>query len=88
MDDKVFNKKVNQLGVGESFEFIYDGTYFNFNRFDNGSDKKKSFAVRKPKSFDSMNVGKITNQYITLYAYDMMFVRSQYKMHFGKIQLR
>lgn len=88
MDNKVFNKKVNQLGVGESFEFIYDGTYFIFNRFDNGSDNKKSFAVRKPKSFDSMNVGKITNQYITLYAYDMMFVRSQYKMDFSKIKLR
>ena len=88
MDDKVFNKKVNQLGVGESFEFIYDGNYFIFNRFDSGLDNEKSFAVRKPKSFDSINVGKITNQYITLYAYDMMFVRSQYKMHFGKIQLR
>ena len=70
MDDKVFNKKVNQLGVGESFEFIYDGTYFNLNRFD---DEGISFSVSKPKSFDSMNVGKITNQYITLYAYDMMY---------------
>ena len=85
MDDKVFNKKVNQLEVGESFEFIYDGTYFNFNLFDG---EGISFAVSKPKSFDSMNVGKITNQYITLYSYDMMYVRSQYKMHFGKIQLR
>ena len=85
MDDKVFNKKVNQLEVGESFEFIYDGTYFNFNHFDG---EGISFAVSKPKSFDSMNVGKITNQYITLYSYDMMYVRSQYKMHFGKIQLR
>ena len=85
MDDKVFNKKVNQLEVGESFEFIYDGTYFNFNRFDG---EGISFAVSKPKSFDSMNVGKITNQYITLYAYDMMYVRSQYKMDFSKIKLR
>ena len=85
MDNKVFNKKVNQLGVGESFEFIYDGTYFNFNRFDG---EGISFSVSKPKSFDSMNVGKITNQYITLYAYDMMYVKSQYKMDFSKIKLR
>ena len=35
-----------------------------------------------------MNVSKITNQYITLYAYDMMYVKSQYKMDFSKIKLR
>ena len=88
MDDKVFNKKVNQLEAGESIEFIYDGDYFTLNRFDDGLNDEKSLSVRRPKSFDSMNVGKITNQYITLYSYNMMMVRSQYKMHFGKIQLR
>lgn len=87
MDNKAFNKKVNQLKQSESFEFIYDGVYFKLSRFDS-FDNEKSFSVSNKLSWDSMNVDKITNQYITLYSYNMMSVRSQYKMHFGKIKLR
>ena len=72
-----------------SFKFIYKGkdgpkTYeLISNKYGPHSPPLMSVS----EGWRSMNVSKTTKQYITLYDYNMMGVRSNYKMSIDQIQV-
>jgi hypothetical protein len=89
MKSKEFKSKVESLkDRGDKFEFTYKGDTFTLDCWHPGSEIswEKSYSVAK-NSFNSMNVEKITDKYITLYSYDMMSQRSTYKMAIDLIEL-
>lgn len=86
MDYKVFIDKVNGMKQDDKFRFTYKGKEYTIACFDESERFGKSLSVSN-HVFSSMNVKKITKQYVTLYDYNMMGVRSDYKMAIDEIEL-
>ena len=86
MDYKIFNDKVKSLKKDSKFKFTYKSKEYTFSCFGENERWGNSFSVSNGV-FSSMNVDKITKQYITLYDYNMMSQRSTYKMDLSKVKL-
>ena len=85
----ILSKKIKGLNEGENFIFTYNGKDYEFSCYSVSENLGKSFSVRKANEFfgQSMNVDKITKQYITLYDYNLFSVRSTYKIPINKIEI-
>ena len=86
MDYTFFNDKVKSLEKNGKFKFTYKSKEYTFSCFDKSERFGNSFSVSNG-IFSSMNVDKITKQYITLYDFTMMSQRTTYKMAIDKIEL-
>lgn len=86
MDYAIFNDKVKSLKKDDKFKFTYKFKEYTFSCFDKSERWGDSFSVSNG-IFSSMNVDKITKQYITLYDYNMMSQRTKYKMAIDEIEL-
>lgn len=86
MDYAIFNDKVKSLKKDGKFKFIYKSKEYTFSCFDKSERFGNSFSVSNG-IFSSMNVDKITKQYVTLYDFNMMSQRTTYKMAIDEIEL-
>ena len=86
MDYAIFIDKVNGLSRDDEFKFTYKSKEYKFKCFDKSERFGDSFAVSNG-IYSSMNVDKITKQYVTLYDYNMMSQRTTYKMAIDEIEL-
>ena len=86
MNYAIFIDKVNGLSRDDEFKFTYKSKEYKFKCFDKSERFGDSFTVSND-IFSSMNVSKITKQYVTLYDYNMMSQRSTYKMAIDEIEL-
>lgn len=86
MDYAIFNDKVKSLKKNDEFKFTYKSKEYTFSCFDKSERFGNSFSVSS-RILSSMNVDKITKQYVTLYDYNMMSQRSTYKMAIDEIEL-
>jgi len=65
--------KINGLGEKETIDVVYNGTDYTIDCYMVYSNRK-SFAMNNRSEhgiLSSMNVQKITNNFITLFSYDM-----------------
>ena len=66
-----------------SFKFTYNSKEYElFSGFLRGGEEP---ILSVWDSYQGMNVGKITTQYVSLYSYDMMGQRTTYKMAIEKM---
>lgn len=85
-------ERIQALEVNEVFEFAYGKTYngedrvFTFSCYDEYKGEK-SYSVRAGNIFESMNVEKITDKYVSLYTFDMMGQRSTYKLPIDEMKV-
>ena len=86
MDYAIFIDKVNGLSRDDEFKFTYKSKEYKFKCFDKSERFGDSFSVSNG-IYSSMNVDKITKQYVTLYDYNMMSQRTTYKMAIDEIEL-
>ena len=89
MDSKTLKAKVESLkNEGDKFSFTFKDSVFTLKCWNTDFEKydERSYSVSK-NPFDSMNVEKITDKYISLYAFDMMSQKSTFKMAIDLIEL-
>jgi hypothetical protein len=78
--------KINKLLESEKLVFTFREVEYAICCFWICSDGEKSFSISINKVFGkSMNVSKITNQFISLFDYNMMGGKSKYKMDISEI---
>jgi hypothetical protein len=64
--------------------FVYKEKEYKFNVYERGL-----MSINSNRVFgDSMNVGKVTDQYVSLFTYDMMGQLSKYKISLSEITLK
>ena len=86
------SKKVLQamdsLGEDQSFSFIYDERQFEMKCFAILEDGNKLYSVyQKGPEILGMNVEKITPTSFTLYTFNMMGLKTTYKMGMDKMEI-
>ena len=89
MDSKTLKAEIEKLkNEGDKFSFLYKGSVFYLRCWEADIKKygERSYSVSK-NSFDSMNIEKITDKYLTLYTFNMMAQKSTYKMAIDLIEL-
>ena len=89
MDSKTLKVEIERLeNEGDKFAFLYKDSVFYLTCWDANIEKygERSYSVSR-NSFDSMNVEKITDKYLTLYTFDMMTQKSSFKMDINLIEL-
>jgi len=83
-------RTIDRLREDERMTITYQNESYSvwcYVEFKNGD---KSYSVTKIREFGlgmSMNISKITNNYIYLYNYDMMHSRTQYRMKIENITI-
>jgi hypothetical protein len=76
------SKKIKELKKeGDKFIFTYNGKDYEFYLHSTSENYGNSFLGR------SMNVEKVTKQYITLYDYNLFSVKSTFKIPVNKIKI-
>lgn len=85
----ILSKKIKSLNEGENFIFTYKGKDYEFHCYSVSERFGNSYSVREANKIlsGSMNVDKVTKQYITLYDYNLFKVRSTYKIPVSEIEL-
>ena len=86
----ILSKKIKSLErEGDKFLLTYNGKDYEFYCHSYSEKFGPSFSIHKSGSFlgGSMNVDKVTKQYITLYNYNLFSVRSTYKIPINKIEI-
>jgi len=69
--------------------FVYKEKEYKLNLFTQALNENKLMSISSNRVFgDSMNVGKVTDQYVSLFTYDMMGQCSKYKMALSEIILK
>jgi hypothetical protein len=84
------SKKIKELKKeGDKFIFTYNGKDYEFYLHSVSENYGPSFSIHEANSFmgRSMNVDKVTKQYITLYDYNLFSIRSTYKIPINKIEM-
>jgi hypothetical protein len=86
---KDIKKKIQDLQLGENFDFTYKEKTYTVNNYHIGvGDGEKHFSISPKEPYSrSMNIENITNKYISLYDFNMMSGRSTYKMSVGDMEL-
>jgi hypothetical protein len=77
-------KKINNNLLEENTNFEYKDKKYTLFKFTYGSGRT-SYSVHG-EYHRAMNVDKITSKYISLYSYDMMGQRTNYKMSLLEIK--
>ena len=80
---KMYNYLTNMGGMEggtEVLDIVYGGKGYTVRCSNIGRTKMMSIGVNEPFSLRSMNVDKITKQYVYLYSFDMMGTQTTYKM--------
>ena len=70
-------KKLNNGELGEKTRFAYNGNEYFLTKHTYGNGDVL-YSIHNKMS--SMNIGKVTSRYISLYTYDMMGQRSSFKL--------
>jgi len=88
MTYKELKNSMNYLNEGGKFVFEYNGKKYEFRHYASYNGKK-SFSVSQHDRFigQSMNVDKVTKQYITVYDYNLFSQRSTFKIPLSEITL-
>lgn len=83
------SKKIKNLKEGDKFIFTYGDKDYEFYCHSYSENFGPNFSVHESGSFlgRSMNVDKVTKQYITLYDYNLFSVRSTFKVPISKIEV-
>lgn len=88
MTYKELNAIISHFVETDKFRFEYAGKNYTFQCFSTYGNGKKAFSVSGDAYWGrSMNVDKITSQYITLYDYNLMGQKSQFKLPISQITL-
>jgi hypothetical protein len=74
--------KINNNELEVSTPFTYRGKEYYINKLEYGTTEKSiMYSISEKRLFgSSMNIDKITVRYISLFSYDMMSQRSNYKI--------
>jgi hypothetical protein len=73
--------KINNNELEVSTLFVYGDKEYYINKIEYGTNKDVMWSISEKRIFgSSMNLGKITSKYISLYTYDMMSNLTTYKM--------
>ncbi len=72
-------KKLNNGELEDGTRFVYNGTEFGINKYVYGSGDIL-YSIHERRIGRSMNVDKVTSRYISLYTYDMMNQRTNFKL--------
>ena len=88
MTYKELKNSMNWLNEGGNFVFEFNGKKYEF-RLYSTYNGKKSFSVNQHDRLlgQSMNVDKVTKQYITVYDYNLFSQRTTFKIPLSKITL-
>lgn len=84
------SKRINELKKeGDKFIFSYNEKDYEFYCHSYSEKFGPNFSIHEANSFlgRSMNVDKVTKQYITLYDYNLFSVRSTFKIPISKIKV-
>ena len=74
-----FVGKYNNGTLESGIPFTYKGREYKTHMFT--YSKETSYSISRAELFGStMNIEKVTKQYVSLYSYDMMSQRTSYKM--------
>ena len=74
-----FVSKYNNGTLESGIPFTYKGIEYKIHMFTYSRDT--SYSIGRAELFGStMNINKVTKQYVSLYTYDMMNQRTSYKM--------
>ena len=88
MTYKELQALIRVVKENDKFQFVYGDKTYTFNCYSEYSNGKKSFSVSGDEYWGrSMNVDKITTQYITLYDYNLMGQRSSFKLPIAQMTL-
>jgi hypothetical protein len=81
--------KINKLQLNEKFSFTYKGEVYQMSYYHKlSSDNTPQYTVISQNLLHtSMNVEFITDEYITLYSFNMMNVKSTYQMDVCDIKI-
>jgi hypothetical protein len=79
-------KKLNNGELGEETRFAYNGTEYILSKYVYGSGDIM-YSIHERRIGRSMNVDKVTSRYISLYTYDMMSNRTQFKLPVSDIMV-
>ncbi len=78
----VLKSRIESLREGDKFIFSYNEKDYEFYCHSYSEEFGPNFSVHEANSFlgRSMNVDKVTKQYITCYDYNLFSVRSSFKI--------
>jgi hypothetical protein len=79
-------KKLNNGGLDKNTRFAYNGTEYILSKHTYG-DGDVLYSVSERITYRSMNVDKATSRYISLYTYDMMSQRTNFKLPVSDIMV-
>ena len=79
-------KKLNNGGLDKETRFLYNGTEYILNKYVYNSGDIM-YSIYERRIGRSMNVGKVTSRYISLYTYDMMSQRTSFKLPVSDIMV-
>ena len=79
-------KKLNNGGLGKETRFAYNGTEYILSKYTYGSGDV-FYSIGERITQRSMNVDKATSRYISLYTYDMMSNRTNFKLPVSDIMV-
>ena len=79
-------KKLNNGGLDKETRFVYNGNEYILYKYTYGSGEI-FHSVHERKFGRSMNVDKATSRYISLYTYDMMSNRTNFKLPVSDIMV-
>ena len=77
-------KKLNNGELGDKTRFAYNGTEYFLTKLTYG-DGDVLYSIHNKMS--SMNIGKVTSRYISLYSYNMMSQRNSFKLPVSDIMV-
>lgn len=81
-------KLIEALQVNEEITFTFQNEEFTITRFDERSNDVSGCSIAKKRSWiNTMNVGKVTSKYITVYSYDMMEQSTTFKFPIDDLEV-
>lgn len=79
-------KKLNNGSLGKETRFAYNGIEYILSKYTYGSGDV-FYSIGERITQRSMNVDKVTSRYISLYTYDMMSNRTNFKLPVSDIMI-
>ena len=89
---KIFFKTIKELKDNETIEFKFGKEFYELKCFtyEYGDDRvEKSYSIGKLGEIlgDRMNLGKITDKYLTFYSFNLFLQETKFKMPIDKIEI-
>ena len=83
--------KINGLGKNEKIDVVYNGTDYTIDCYMVHGDGSKAISMSHWSEYgtlSSMNIQKITNNFITLFSYDMFGNRNTARIKVANITIK